>query len=657
VADLRALAGNPALSPGTQELLAELSDALSGNANDPAATDGWSDFDLVGTFAREESFRGNLENSSRTSVSTSKRSIYDRLGIPYRRLLTVLEVLQGIFVFVPLLITWTGLQQAAGGYHRMLEDPATAAAARAGNFLELWQTGFGGKLPAPLKFEWVALYTLCAIVLLIAVTVITADLRRREDQREDEEEHRQASGREAVSQQLLAALTRAQLIVNRDRLATPARFATELSTSARSLGALMQQAELTHRATVGLAERYDQTAQQLTQAITALREATENMSVGAAGVQHAANVMDASGQQLREEVRSQVLAAADRLEAATSAAEQELASQRESGRSGLVQLHERLTASLSQVADRVSTATGDLVTAGDTYASAIRLSGEDAADHIGQAYKDAVISATKTMHEAVAVTILSLVDENKVLTETIQRAQASAEDRAAAARHQGEQGIAAMRASSDQVASAAERNESVLGQHSTVLREHADAMQGMAARLTGALESAGTAAAERQETTLDRQSTVMREHAAVVRKMAEQVADALDSAAIATAAARQEEALNQNTTVLQEHANAIHAMASGLESALNSADTAAVGRQQLLLQRQAQALREHASALQETASRLTEALEHSRAGVETEAGAATGTEGGTGTQTEARPVGEPPTAEDWWTTPGPEPES
>jgi hypothetical protein len=632
VADLQALADNPALSPGTQELLAELSAALSGNANDPAATDGWSDFDLVGTFAREESFRGDLENSSRTSVSTSTRSIYDRLGIPYRRLLTVLEVLQGIFVFVPLLITWTGLQQAAGGYHRMLEDPATAAAARAGNFLELWQTGFGGKLPAPLKFEWVALYTLCAIVLLIAVTVITADLRRREDQREDEEEHRQASERDAVSQQLLAALTRAQLIINRDRLATPARFATELSTSARSLGALMGQAEKTHRATVGLAERYDQTAQQLTQAITALREATENMSAGASGVQHAANVMDASGQQLREEVRSQVLSAAKRLETATSAAEQELASQRESGRSGLVQLHERLTASLSQVADRVSVATGELVTAGDTHAHAIRTSGQEAADHIGQAYKDAVLNATTTMQEAVVTTIISLVNENKVLTETIQQAQASAEDRASAARRQGEQQIAVLRDSSHQVASAVAHSDSVLGQHSTVLREHADAMHDMTGRLAGALESAGTAAAERQETALDRQSTVMREHAAVVREMAEQVAEALDSAAIAAATARQEEVLDRNTDVLQRHAIAIQGMAADLESALNSADSAAAGRQRLLLQRQTQALHDHASALQETASRLTEALERSRATFEAEkkAGAGAGSEGGTG---------------------------
>lgn len=582
---LDGLAKSADISPATRTMLTELSSVLRTSEDFPQAADGWVDFDLVGTFARAETFIDILDHTA------------DGGEFRHRRLLTLLEVLQGVFIFVPLLITWFGLQQAASAYHRMLADPVTSAAARSGNFLELWQTGFGGKLIGLLKFEWAALYTLCAILVLIGVTIVTAELRRRDDEwREKQDleretaEHQRDRDRQSMSSELLVTLARAQLIFNRDRLATPARFAAELSHAAAGLGVLLAQAEATQRSTLEVAGRYDQTARELTAAVTGLTKATSVMNAAAADVRRAADVLDSSGRELRTDVTAQVTGAAGRLEAATAAAESELLRQRELGRSTLEQLTERSAATLSDVAGRVRAATDELVAAGDAYANAIGRSGKDASEHIGRAYSEAVLASTKQMRDAVLAAteamgnavlagtaamqesaraaLTPLATESRALTQAIQQAGTSAADRVARARSEGEQRIEALRAAASEVATAATRSESALDGHSVVLREHATALQAMASQLAGALNTAGTAAAARQETVLDRNTGVLRHHA----------------------------------TVLQE-------MTAQLATELGTADAAARSRQEALIVGQAEALREHAAALRETADRLACALE------------------------------------------------
>lgn len=559
VADaLEKLSKNAAISSSVRPLLAELRHALVASGHSPAAADGWIDIDLVNTFVRPETFIYGLDRANWPDE------------FPHRRLLTLLEVLQSVFIFVPLVITWFCLQQAADAYHRMLADKATSAAAGAGNFLELWQTGFGGKLRGPLKFEWAALYTLGAIVFLIGITIVIAELRRRGDNwrdRRDRQREQTRDRRDVAACDLLAALTRAQLIFNRSRLATPTRFAAELSHAAGSLGALLAQAGETQRSTLEVAGRYDETVRELTGAVTGLSGATAVMRAAAANVQAAANVLDSSGRELRADVTAQVTGAASRLETATAAAERELARQLAAGQSTMEQLAGRLAATLAEVAERVEAATNGLAAAGDTYASAIRDSGADAALHIGQAYQEAVLASTAemrgavlagttAMRESAEAALTPLVTASEALTGTIQRAG-----------NAGERRSELLRASVSEAAAAAARSESALHGHADVLREHAAALQAMAGRVADALGTAGTDAAARQEAVLDGHSGVLR-----------------------------------------QHARALQEMTARLAAELGTADTAARARQDALLHGQAQTLREHASALRKTADDLSVAL-------------------------------------------------
>ena len=565
VADaLDKLAKSSAISAPAKGLLAELREVLLTSKDSPRAADGWFDIDLVGTFARAETFPDDIDHPAQ-----------DR-RFPYRPQLTLLEVLQGVFIFIPLLITWACLQQAADAYHRMLADPATSAAARTGNFLELWQTGFGGKLAGALKFEWAALYTLCAILTLVTITIVTAELRRREDDwRDKRDADRDAARRrqQAASRELLVTLARAQRIFNRERLATPTRFAAELSRAAGDLGALLAQAEVTQRRTLEVAERYDQTARGLTVAVSGLSQATSVMSAAVEDVRSAANVLDTSGRELRADVTAQVTGAAERLEAATAAAESQLERQRAAGQSTSERLAERLTATLSDVARRVGAATDGLVSAGDAYARAIRDSGQQAALHIGEAYQGEVLASTASMLEAVRAGTTAMQESAEAALAPLVTASGALTEAIRQAGDAGKQRTEALRASATQIATAATRSRSAFDEHSGVLREHSAALQTMVGQLTDALQAVGADVTDREKTMLDR-----------------------------------------NTDVLRQQATWLQEMTERLAAELATVDAAARSRQEDLLRGQADALREHATALQETAGRLTRALEQATAG-------------------------------------------
>lgn len=537
------MAGNGTISPAARRLLAELRYALLASKDTPQAADGWIDLDLIKTFVRPETFR-----HVNPPAGDGK--------FPYRRRITVLEVLQGVFIFVPLLVTWFCLQQAAYAYHRMLADPSVSAAVRAGNFLELWQTGFGGKLAGVLRFEWSALYTLCSIGALIVITIFAADLRRRQDRWQDRQDrageaagHQREQVREETSRELLDALTRVQLIFNRERLASPARFAEELSRSADGLSELLAKADATQRSTLEVAERYDQTARELTVAIAELSRATSAMYTAAGEVRTAAEVLDSSGKELRADVTTQVITAARRLEAATVAAESELARQLAAGQVTLEQLAGRLTATLADFAGRVRAATDSLVAAGDASARATRVAGEAAAAHIGQAFheavlawtaelQDAVLAGTATMRESARAALVPLITASGTLTEAIKQAGSAGEQRIEALRVNSTLlygNSAALQATARQLAQAlgaetgaVARQEAVLTQHTSVLQEHARVFKEMTARLAEGLGAVDVTARARQEALLRGQADVLRRHAAVLRESADKLVLALE---------------------------------------------------------------------------------------------------------------------------------
>ena len=525
----------------------ELSGVLVASRKNLRAADGWIDLDLIKTFVRPETF-------------LNVHPVAGDGEFPRRRQITVLEVLQGVFIFVPLLVTWFCLQQAADAYHRMLADPSVGAAVRAGNFLELWQTGFGGKLAGPLRFEWSALYTLCAIVALIIITIAAAELHRREDRWRDDRDRageavrRQRDlDREEASHQLLDALTRAQLIFNRERLASPARFAEELSRSADGLSELLARADQTQRTTLDVAEGYDQTARELTAAIDELSRATSAMNTAAGEVRTAAQVLDNSGKELRADVTTQVMSAARRLETATVAAESELARQLAAGQETLEQLAGRLTATLADFAVRVHEATDSLVDAGESSARATRAAGDAAADHIGQAFheavlawtaelQDAVLAGTTTMRESATAALVPLVTASTALTEAIRQAGSAGEQRTEALR--GNSALlrgnsTALQATATQLTEAlgagtgaVTRQERVLTLHTDVLRQHALVLKEMTARLAEGLGAIDAAARARQEALLRGQADALRGHAAALRESADKLALALEQAPV-----------------------------------------------------------------------------------------------------------------------------
>jgi hypothetical protein len=134
----------------------------------------------------------------------------------------------GALVFVPLMLTWYGLTRASSAYGALTgADPRAASRP----FLQLWQSGFEGHLTGAFTFGHVAMSATVAIALLFAL-VLVHGLRRSAVARREEDADR---GREELMAALVPALTRAQLVLNRQRSSSPQRFAAELTEAAATL--------------------------------------------------------------------------------------------------------------------------------------------------------------------------------------------------------------------------------------------------------------------------------------------------------------------------------------------------------------------------------------------------------------------------------------
>ncbi|MFZ3499384.1 hypothetical protein ACODT5_40295 [Streptomyces sp. 5.8] len=206
-AHLRSWAEAPELSSRKGELDA-LADALAGKGS----LDPWTELDLVAAYARQESL----------TAGDAK---------PGTRWLVILEIVLGVMVFIPLLITWFGLGRASAAYGELIRaDPDQAGRP----FLQLWQGGFEGRLAGWLTFGHVATAATVAIAGLLVISVVHAVKRARAAGRVEAAEQRVQN----VLTELLPLLTRIQLVLNSHRLSSPQRFAAELSQAARRLGKL-----------------------------------------------------------------------------------------------------------------------------------------------------------------------------------------------------------------------------------------------------------------------------------------------------------------------------------------------------------------------------------------------------------------------------------
>jgi len=386
-AGAEAAAGLDALVDQTPELhpvRAEL--RLLAQALRSGTDDGWSDMDVVRIFDNAGSVG---------TVSHSRRS--------WR---AWLEEAPSVLVFFPVLVTWLGLAAATVAYGRMLGDPATRGEAEGRSFLQLWQEGFAGKLPSVFNFGHMSVVALAAIGLLVGVTVAGVVVRRRD-------ETARSAAATAVRDRLRASLIRAQLVLNRRRLASPARFAAELSQAAQRLGELLSRTGAAQRSTASLADRNANAAERLTASITELRGAVTQLELTGGEIRSATDTLQSATNVLREDLTTRAAAAATRLETATGSAVSrmdtssdrvaaQVASLRTTAEATLQDAAGRIDQALAGVADRIEASTDALREAGRAYAQTVADSSRQASVDIGQFYGEAVATAAVSLASRMA---------------------------------------------------------------------------------------------------------------------------------------------------------------------------------------------------------------------------------------------------------------
>ncbi|MEV4833410.1 hypothetical protein AB0K05_02740 [Nonomuraea sp. NPDC049486] len=250
--ELRDLARHPEL-----KLRAEQLRELAKATTTPSEAERWCEVDLFAAFPPRESVI--------PAVSEVSPKWY--------RLLKFLDLIQPVLVFLPIAVTWFGLKEATTAYGETLAAGGIEAARRP--FLEMWQQGFGGRLPAWLQFDGVAVLTLSAIGLLIVVTISERMLRRWLEQRAEEQV-------DALRAKLLAALTRASLMLAQVRLSSPARFQAELTKSAAELNML---GETTRKV-------YTKVVEALDLALEASGQASDALTAGVADMRDSIATLD-----------------------------------------------------------------------------------------------------------------------------------------------------------------------------------------------------------------------------------------------------------------------------------------------------------------------------------------------------------------------------
>ncbi|WP_327104879.1 hypothetical protein [Nonomuraea glycinis] len=210
----------------------------------PDEAEQWCEVDLFAAFPPRESVNPAVSEVSRRGHG----------------MLKILDLFLPVLVFVPIAVTWYGLKEATSAYGETLAAGGIEAARRP--FLEMWQQGFDGRLPAWLQFDGVAFMTLSAIVLLVAVTLGERLLRRSIEQQAEEQV-------DALRARLLAALTRATLVLAQVRLSSPVRFQAELTKSAAEMHKLGETTRTVYTKVVEALDLALEAAGQASDALTA----------------------------------------------------------------------------------------------------------------------------------------------------------------------------------------------------------------------------------------------------------------------------------------------------------------------------------------------------------------------------------------------------
>ncbi|GGZ26294.1 methyl-accepting chemotaxis protein [Streptomyces nitrosporeus] len=258
---IRQLSAEARLSSRRDEL-ESLGKALA--AKDTASLDSWAELDLLHSFARPESITSEVPPGDR------------------HKAWSWLEAALGALVFVPLLMTWYGLTQASSAYQALIGANPKAAARP---FLQLWQSGFEGHLSGAFTFGHVATGATTAIALLFALVLLHGIRRSLVTRREEEAAH----DAEKLMRRLVPVLTRAQLVLNAHRMASPQRFAAELTLAADTL--------------TRLSGRAADVQKDLSSAAEVVAQAVERAEGRLAGVDHAVRPLEDAAGRIEEAVR------------------------------------------------------------------------------------------------------------------------------------------------------------------------------------------------------------------------------------------------------------------------------------------------------------------------------------------------------------------
>ncbi|PBC79286.1 hypothetical protein BX265_4088 [Streptomyces sp. TLI_235] len=320
--ELRALAGRPELG-GRQAELDALATVLDGRG-DPGP---WAELDLLHSFVRPESI-----------TPAGRREA---------RVWSLIEVGIGALVFVPLLVTWFGLMRATSAYQALIgSDPRQAGRP----FLQLWQTGFDGRLGSWAAFGHVAAGASAVIGLLLVLSVVHGLKRSGAERREAES----ARAADALLGGLAPLLTRAQVALYEYRRASPQRFAAELTGAAQTLERLGEQAVRVQRELGSAADTVRDT-------VTVAREQLADV--------------DASVAPLRAAV-GDVERAAGRVEQAVAAGAEKVAGSVRDGTAATDSLVDRSGLRMAEAADAVRDSTravgAELADAGERVEEAVR---------------------------------------------------------------------------------------------------------------------------------------------------------------------------------------------------------------------------------------------------------------------------------------------
>lgn len=321
------MAQEPLLAPRADELRA-LAKAL--DSGDPEALDPWADLDLMGHFARPESIAETSEESRRTRFNS------------------LLDVILGALVFLPLLFTWFGLWQASSAYGALTGDDPKAAGRP---FLQLWQSGFDGHLGNVFRFGHVAVTGCIALGMLFVLTAVHGYRRTAAERGEEQARHRT----QAVLARLTPVLTRAQLCLNRHRVASPQRFAAELNSAAGRLQrmhskAIATQEELTRAAEL-VGEAMDKAEQRLSQAEAYVRPIEQVVKQIEETVRDSGTALQTAVQDLADPVTQAGRQLADAVSGQTGVLDRALEDLRAAG--------DAMRDVLARAADRLESAVGD----------------------------------------------------------------------------------------------------------------------------------------------------------------------------------------------------------------------------------------------------------------------------------------------------------